>query len=74
MILNPKLVKGFFAIAVENYCEIQYGYKDAWCVASKRYCNSSNVKKIRKFKSYEEAQKYIDGINPEYKKNRNHVM
>ena len=75
--MGSKLVKGFFAIAVEGYYDTQYGHSDypsVWCVGVKRYCNSSNTDKIRKFDSYEDAQEYIDKINPKYKKNRNHTI
>ena len=75
--MGSKLVKGFFAIAVEGYYDTQYGhssYPSMWCVGLKRYCNSSNTDKLRKFDSYEDAQQYIDKINPKYKKNGNHTI
>lgn len=64
----------FFAIAVQDYIDPQYGaadYPDRWCVAEKRYCHSINYEKIRKFKTYQEAEDYIKSRRSRYKKGRN---
>ncbi len=73
--MHTKLQKigGKYVIAIHGYKDTQYGeadYPTNWFVSKKRYTLGYHTDKIRKFNSYEEAEKYIRFRQPKYTKNR----
>ncbi len=66
-------VGGKYVIAVHGYNDTQYGeadYPNFWFVSGRKYALGSNIDKIKKFNSYQEAENYISSQKPQYTKNR----
>ncbi len=62
-----KQVKGYFVILIKQFDDTMFGaeyHYTPWCIAHTKYCRFHKVEKIKKFDSYEDAQRYIDTIRP----------
>lgn len=58
-------VKGFFVIIVKQFdstmFDADYHYTP-WCIALHKYCRFDNVKKMKKFVTYVDAEQYVQKI------------
>lgn len=59
--IGMKKVKGYFVLIVKQFDCTMPGadfHYTSWCVAVNKFCRYTKTDKIRKFSTYEEAQRY----------------